>query len=52
MKGFKILDIPTPINVQNYIYETLLMYIFLIRNNPEIEFNKKSKELLKIFMSL
>ena len=37
----------TPINVQNYIYETLLMYIFLIRNNPEIEFNKQIKEIIK-----
>ena len=37
----------TPINVQNYIYETLLMYIFLIRNNPEIEFNKGIEEIIK-----
>lgn len=37
----------TPINVQNYIYETLLMYIFLIRNNPEIEFNKEIKGIIK-----
>ena len=37
----------TPINAQNYIYETLLMYIFLIRNNLEIELKKDIQEIIK-----